>query len=57
MSLHVVPEGDLKDHPLVTTCWCHPTRSVEDPGVIIHNSLDGREAFELQEEVLGHEGH
>jgi hypothetical protein len=52
-AFHVVPVDDLKEHPLQADCWCHPTRAVQDPGVIIHNSLDGREVTELCEEVFG----
>jgi hypothetical protein len=45
---HVYPLNDLKEH--VTDgpeqCWCQP---LETDGVIVHNSMDGREAFETGE--------
>ena len=47
-QLHIVPEGDLKDHVVdpETPCWCCP--NVEpDIGLVFHNSLDGREAYEM----------
>ncbi len=39
--LHVVPLGDLREHDDSAECWCRPT--IDDEGVCIHNSLDGRE--------------
>ncbi len=39
---HVVPVDDLREHS-VTRCWCRP---VDDDGVVVHNSLDGRELYE-----------
>jgi hypothetical protein len=45
---HVYPLNDLREH--ITDgeepCWCRP---VIAEGVIIHNSMDGREAFETGE--------
>lgn len=45
---HVVPLMDLREHITDSDkpCWCHPR---EDEGVIVHNSMDGREAFETGE--------
>lgn len=40
------PVNDLKPHHLLGSglpCWCKP---VDEDGVLVHNSLDGREAFE-----------
>lgn len=42
---HVVPHDDLREHDLTEACWCHPD---EDDGTITHNSLDGREAYQLK---------
>lgn len=42
---HVLPLEDCGQHALVD-CPCRPR---EDDGVIIHNSFDGREAFERGE--------
>ncbi|MCB7127972.1 MAG: hypothetical protein J3T61_00335 [Candidatus Brocadiales bacterium] len=42
--LHVYPINDAKEHDLNGDgCWCHPR--VTD-GVVVHNSLDRREAYE-----------
>lgn len=55
LLIHVMPVGDLKEHIDDVSCWCHPTASIEESHVIIHNSLDGRESAELileQKELL-----
>lgn len=39
---HVYPINDLRKHSL-GDCWCRP---VDDEGVLVHKSLDGREAYE-----------
>ena len=46
---HIVPHDDLREHITcsVRTCWCRPVEN--DDGVIVHNSMDGREAFETGE--------
>lgn len=44
----VHPIGDLREH--VTdggSCWCGAAEN--EDGTIVHNSLDGREAFETGE--------
>lgn len=38
---HVHPHGE--NHVLNNDCWCYP---IEDDGIIVHNSADGREFFE-----------
>ncbi len=44
---YVVPIGDLKWHQADSKkCWCKPTA---DDGLIIHNSMDGRELYERGE--------
>lgn len=50
-TVHVTPRADLIAHELTDDCPCGPhTQHVPDPEgdgwVIIHNSLDGREAGE-----------
>lgn len=39
---HVYPINDLRKHTL-RDCWCRP---VDDEGVMVHSSLDGRELYE-----------
>jgi hypothetical protein len=43
--IHVFPVGDLREHSTDADkpCWCRP---VEDDGVVVHNSMDGREDYE-----------
>lgn len=43
---HVVPLGDLREHVFEASCWCRPRPDEEEPFVLIHNALDGREAYE-----------
>lgn len=45
---HVIPVNDLRDHSL-TDCWCDP---LDDEGVSLHNSLDGREFYERGEKQV-----
>lgn len=40
---HVHPLGDLREHWLTTDCWCRPYLY---DGIVVHNSLDGREIYE-----------
>lgn len=42
----VMPDDDLKSHYFGEQCWCRPFL---DDGIIVHNSLDGREGFERGE--------
>lgn len=45
----VYPIGDLRPHTLKgSDCWCKP--EILD-GIVIHNAMDGREAFESGERV------
>lgn len=46
---HVVPLNDLREHETDRPCWCSPR---EDDGVIVHNSMDGREFYERGERKL-----
>lgn len=42
--VHVFPVGDMREHVLIGTgCWCNP--HLQD-GVVVHNSMDGRELVE-----------
>ena len=45
---HIVPNNDLRPHPLTENCWCRPTVWKNDDGytIITHNSLDRRELYE-----------
>jgi hypothetical protein len=56
--IHVVPVEDSNMHILYETCYCLPTIEEvlrEDQSgnglVIVHNSFDGREAYENEESV------
>ena len=42
-DMHVLPINDLREHEESRDCWCHPAY---DEGIVIHNSMDGREAHE-----------
>lgn len=46
--IHVYPVDDIREHDTAgTACWCAPNLEVEEAAVIVvHNSLDGREAYE-----------
>jgi len=45
-ATHIYPIDDLKLHETEgNPCWCTP-RVEENGQLIIHNSLDGREAYE-----------
>jgi hypothetical protein len=41
-----MPVNDLRDHDDSDQCWCNPVRDEEEPRVVIHNSMDGRELIE-----------
>lgn len=41
--LHVVPINDLRDHEDSEGCWCKPWRLDDEPDVVVHNAMDGRE--------------
>jgi hypothetical protein len=49
---HVVPIDDLREHSTDSDkpCWCKPEE--EEDGVIVHNSMDGREKFETGERKM-----
>lgn len=55
-DVHVLPEGDLREHACTRTCWCQPAIETHDPetgrgyvgmaAMVVHNSADGRELVE-----------
>jgi hypothetical protein len=49
--IHVVPVNDLREHETSLSCWCKPTEDDEAIGVLVHHSMDGREAFETGERL------
>lgn len=46
---HVMPIDDLREHIDSIDCWCKPTIK-ENGSVVVHNSLDGREYSEPNNE-------
>lgn len=44
---HVVPCNDTRLHKLCHTCWCEPDVDAEDPFMLVHESADGRENYEI----------
>ena len=46
-SSHVIPADDDIAHIISWDCGCHP--QADENGIAIHNSADGREAFERGE--------
>jgi hypothetical protein len=53
-DMHVVPIDDDEEHELIRTCHCKPTVTAIDDMtlMIIHNSFDGREAYEEAMRIL-----
>jgi hypothetical protein len=58
MIYHVYPTNDIREHVVRNShhqppCWCDPELQIEGMGVVlVHNSADGREAFETGERKL-----
>lgn len=50
-EIHIVPLNDCGEHDFLHTCLCRPTQD-EDNTIWIHNSYDGREAFETGERKI-----
>jgi len=49
--IHIVPNGDLKEHIVHVSCWCKPVEEKTanpDAPMFIHNAADGREFFEKE---------
>jgi hypothetical protein len=42
---HIIPTLDTEPHVMEDTCHCRPTWH-DDACAFVHNSFDGREAFE-----------
>ncbi|RPE86027.1 hypothetical protein EDC46_0418 [Vespertiliibacter pulmonis] len=42
-KIHVIPLNDYRDHIESEQCWCKP---IEIDGVVVHNAMDQREAYE-----------
>lgn len=51
-GIHVTPMDDYRPHDYTSKCWCRPVEDVEEPDMWMHNSLDGREAFETGERLV-----
>jgi hypothetical protein len=51
-EIHVTPVDDLRPHDYTSKCWCRPVEDVAEPDMLMHNSLDGREAFETGERLV-----
>lgn len=49
---HITPMEDLRPHDLGAGCWCRPVEDTEFPHIWVHQSLDGREAYESGERAL-----
>ena len=50
-KFHVIPLRDLKPHRSSELCECVPKIELRENGwLIIHNSFDGREHFEVGKE-------
>jgi hypothetical protein len=50
-SWHVVPINDLREHKSSHDCWCNPVQDEEEPGVWVHNSMDGREHYDEERKL------
>jgi hypothetical protein len=44
---NVIPLADLRNHETTRPCWCRP--SPTEDGIVVHNAMDGREAYERGE--------
>lgn len=51
-DIHVIPENDLQVHIESDQCWCHPFRDLKERRVVVHNSADGREIEEWENEWM-----
>lgn len=50
-TMHVVPLNDLKPH-IESGQYCHCKPSIREHGtVVVHNSYDGREFYEVETPV------
>jgi hypothetical protein len=44
MIIHVIPVEDYREHDSTMQCWCRP--DLDEEGLAIHHSMDGRESYE-----------
>lgn len=51
-TIHVVPMNDDQEHELHEQCWCQPQADAQQALVLVHNSSDGREPYELGERKM-----
>jgi hypothetical protein len=45
-DIHVAPVADLRKHLTSRDCWCKPVIDEEYFAIVIHKSMDEREAYE-----------
>ncbi len=45
-TVHVYPLEDLIPHLWSKNCPCEPKRDEQEPSMMVHNALDGRERYE-----------
>jgi hypothetical protein len=51
-EIHILPIADLREHEESAGCWCCPKIEKETHrDLIIHNSLDRREVYEINPEL------
>lgn len=50
--IHSIPFNDLREHECSLDCWCKPTPLEDEPLVIVHHAMDGRELYETGERKL-----
>lgn len=51
-DLHIIPDNDLREHEADRGCFCNPKMDPNCPNVFIHNSLDRREFYEENPELI-----
>lgn len=51
--INILPTNDIKEHTEDSTCKCRPSVEILENGelMIIHNSFDGREAYEKRKKI------
>jgi hypothetical protein len=45
-DVHVIPNGDLREHEASSKCWCKPSPDDDCDRVWVHHALDERESYE-----------
>lgn len=51
-GIHITTMDDYRPHDYTSKCWCRPVEDAAEPDMWMHNSLDGREAFETGERLV-----